>query len=72
MKIELIHPIEHDQTLYGRGVHDLTEEQAKLFLEVAPWAARMFEVLAAPPQGTVEPVVPRSAGNSKTRISNPE
>ncbi len=58
MKIELIHPIQHDQQLYGRGIHDLPEELAKLFLETAPWAARPFEVPATPPQGTVEPVSP--------------
>ena len=56
MKIEILHPIEHDQQLYGRGIHELPEELAKLFLEIAPWAARVFEVLTLPPQGTVKPV----------------
>jgi hypothetical protein len=32
VKIELIHPINHDKTEYARGIHDLPEELVKKFL----------------------------------------
>lgn len=32
MKIELLHPINHDFIQYGRGLHELDESLAKLFL----------------------------------------
>ena len=40
MKIELIHPITHDGTHYGRGMHDLPIELAQHFVTHAPHAVR--------------------------------
>jgi hypothetical protein len=32
MKIEILHPIEHDHVIYSRGVRELPDDLAKLFL----------------------------------------
>jgi hypothetical protein len=39
MKIEIIHPINHDNVLYGRGVQDVPDALGKIFLGY-PWAAK--------------------------------
>jgi hypothetical protein len=40
MKIELIHPITHDGTEFGRGMHDLPIELVQQFVNHAPHAVR--------------------------------
>jgi hypothetical protein len=34
MKIELLHPVLYDRQEYGRGIHDLPDELARLFLNL--------------------------------------
>jgi len=40
MKILITNPIVHNNTEYGRGIHDLPEELAILFVTEFPWAAQ--------------------------------
>lgn len=40
MRIEVLHPIVHSGVEYGRGVHDLPEDLAILFIKTAPHAVR--------------------------------
>src|SRR5215831_1953339 len=42
MKIQVTHPIRHDDVEYGRGVHSFPEKLAKKFLVEAPQAAIPF------------------------------
>ncbi len=51
MKVELLHPVTHDGKEYSRGVHELPEDVAKLFLTYE-WAARKAQ-LTSPPEGRV-------------------
>lgn len=47
MKIELIHPITHDGTHYGRGMHDLQIELVQHFVTHAPHAVRSLREMRA-------------------------
>lgn len=40
MKIELLHPINHDFIQYSRGLHELDESLAKLFLSYKDLVSR--------------------------------
>lgn len=64
MKIELIHPITHNGTEYGRGVHDLEDGLAKKFLAECPDAAVEFK-----PGGPVTGSVAKSPDAPKADIS---
>jgi len=66
VKVELIHPIDADGKLYGRGVHDVDEALAKRLLEFEH-AARPY----APPEekpGTVTATAPPPARPGPVRV----
>jgi hypothetical protein len=54
MKIEILHPISHDQKLYERGVVDLPDNLAKIFLT--------YKHAARPVPATPAPAAPRADG----------
>ena len=62
MRMELLHPIAHDGVLYSRGVHELDESVAKLFLsfkgavDKKPIAREFVASPVAITRGTTKPV----------------
>ena len=61
MKIVLLHPINHNKQEYSRGVHDLPEPLAEMFLAMKDAStqssiARIPEKPPEPPAGTVEDI----------------
>lgn len=51
MKIKLDHPITHDGVEYGRGIHDVKDSLAKVFLVEAPHAATVHDDASGPQAG---------------------
>ena len=64
MKIEILNPIEHDGKRFERGVVELADELAKIFLKFK-WAAReAMSAVEAPPMAAGAkglPAVPTTA-----------
>ena len=47
MKVEIVHPVDHDGKVYERGVHELPDHLGNTFLRY-PWAARALPEQPAP------------------------
>jgi hypothetical protein len=63
IKVELLGPINHDFILYSRGVHELDESLARLFLTYKdpvnrrPLVREWVVTQAAPVRGTTKPAI---------------
>jgi hypothetical protein len=53
MKVEIVHPVDHDGKVYDRGVHELPDDLGKTLLSY-PWAARAVPEQPAPQPVAVE------------------
>ncbi len=62
-RVELLHPINHDGILYSRGVHELDESLARLFvtykdpINKKPIAREYLAAPSAVVRGTTKPAI---------------
>lgn len=66
-QIRIVHPIDHDQVVYGRGLHELEEALADQFVAEFPNCAVEYKP-PVPVRGTTNP----GSGAQKPKPPNPK
>ena len=69
MKIEILNPIEHDGKLFERGVVELADELAKIFLKFKHAARAVLSAVEkpAPPAGSTGEFATPAPATGKTK-----